>query len=432
MARDLLQMMRDGAELAPQFLHSFARDLGAGKVSDAQAGAFAMAACLNGLSDDARVALTLGMRDSGQVLSWDLPGKVIDKHSTGGVGDAVSLLLAPMLAAAGVFVPMLSGRGLGHTGGTLDKLEAIPGVRTNLGEPRLRKIVRDIGCVIAAPTDNIAPADKRLYATRDVTGTVRSIDLITSSILSKKLAAGLEALVLDVKFGQGAVMQNLEDARALAQALVATANGAGCPTTALVTDMNQPLLPSIGNAVEVADVMRSFATAKGRLVEVAIALGADLLHTSKVVYTEIGARDLLQTTLKDGSALTKFGAMIAAQGGPENFADRWEDYLSIAPGTDVVANMGGYVSEIDGTALGHIVVGLGGGRQREDDKIDHSVGLSEILPLGQKVKKGTVLARVHCHDPELTGFACDAVAKAITLSDSAPIIGPLVVERVSG
>lgn len=236
----------------------FAQGLADGTVSDAQAGAFAMAVCLNGLGDVGRVALTMAMRDSGDVLSWDLNGPVLDKHSTGGVGDCVSLVLAPALAACGAFVPMISGRGLGHTGGTLDKLEAIPGLSTQLSERRFRDTVTKAGCAIVGATADIAPADKRLYAVRDVTATVESMDLITASILSKKLAAGLDGLVLDVKTGSGAFMKDIGQARELAEALTKTANAAGCRTTAIISDMSQPLVPSLGNALEVAEIMRVF------------------------------------------------------------------------------------------------------------------------------------------------------------------------------
>ena len=431
-ARDLLNYLREGHPVAPEAINGFAKDIGNGRVTDAQAGAFAMAVCLHGLDDAARVALTLGMRDSGKVLSWDLPGKVIDKHSTGGVGDAVSLLLAPMLAAVGAYVPMISGRGLGHTGGTLDKLEAIPGVRTQFSEEQFRAIVTEVGCAIVAPTSDIAPADQRLYAVRDVTGTVRSTDLITSSILAKKLAAGLEALVLDVKTGSGAVMQDRGAARALAQALVITANGAGCPTSAIITDMSQPLLPSIGNALELADVMRAFDSGQGAMVEVAIELGTQLLVQALVFYTEKGARDRLLKCLEDGSAKAKFGRMVAAQGGPENFVDRWDDYLNIAPTYEVLAPIDGYVQAMDGTALGQIVVVLGGGRQREDDQIDHSVGLSEIAPLGTKLRCGQPMALVHCHDTKRAEGAIRAVQAAMALVSTAPILVPLILERIVG
>ena len=430
-ARDLLLALREGHVVSRDAVNIFAKGLGSEAVSDAQAGAFAMAVCQNGLTDEARVALTLGMRDSGEVLQWDLPGKVIDKHSTGGVGDAVSLLLAPMLAAAGAFVPMISGRGLGHTGGTLDKLEAIPGFQTEFSVKQFKAIVAKVGCAIVAPSASIAPADQRLYAVRDVTGTVRSLDLITSSILSKKLAAGLQALVLDVKTGSGAVMQDMQEAIFLAQALVKTANGAGCPTSALITDMNQPLLPSIGNAVEVADVMRAFESANGAIVDVAIELGTQLLVQAHLFFTEKGARDRLIKTLTDGSAKAKFGEMVAAQKGPANFSDRWEDYLTIAPSNEVLATHNGYVQEIDGTALGQIVVELGGGRQREDDRIDHSVGLSEIVPLGKKMKKGQPIALLHCSEKTIGPKITKAVPAAIVLGPEAPSLRPLILEQIA-
>jgi|TARA_B110000093_G_scaffold183198_1_gene232686 thymidine phosphorylase len=430
--RDLILCLREGKTVSPKAINVFGSGLGNDTVSDAQAGAFAMAVCLQGLDDDGRVALTLGMRDSGKVLSWDLPGKVVDKHSTGGVGDAVSLILAPLLASVGVFVPMISGRGLGHTGGTLDKLESIPGVRTQFSEEQFRKIVADVGCAIVAPSSDIAPADQRLYAVRDVTGTVRSLDLITSSILAKKLAAGLEALVLDVKTGSGAVTQDIDEARALAKALVTTANGAGCPTSAVITDMSQPLLPSIGNAVELADVMRSFDSKSGPILDVVIELGVKLLEQAKVFYTEQGARDELMKCLEDGRAKEKLGQMILAQGGPKNFADRWEDYLNIAPAFEILAPIDGYVQSMDGTALGEIVVGIGGGRQREDDQIDYSVGLSEISPIGKKLHQGQCMALVHCHDATVAAQVTKLVQKAILIGPGPPQPPPLIIEWISG
>ena len=256
-ARSILAKLRDGATPNDAELGWFAQGLATGAVSDAQAGAFAMAVVQRGLGDAGRVALTRAMRDSGAVLAWDMDGPVLDKHSTGGIGDCVSLLLAPAMAACGAFVPMISGRGLGHTGGTLDKLDAIPGFRTALTLDAMRAQLRDVGCAIVAASADVAPADRRLYAVRDVTATVESIDLITASILSKKLAAGLEGLVLDVKCGSGAFMKNIDDARALARALVDTAQGAGCMTTALITDMSQPLAPAAGNALEVIAVMET-------------------------------------------------------------------------------------------------------------------------------------------------------------------------------
>ena len=276
-ARAINACLRRGETPDEAALRWFADGLASGAVSDAQAGAFAMAVCLQGLSVEGRRALTLAMRDTGDVLNWGLDGPVLDKHSTGGVGDCVSLLLAPALAACGAYVPMISGRGLGHTGGTLDKLESIPGVSTSVSEDHLRHMMRDMGCAIVGATAQIAPADKRLYAIRDVTATVESLDLITASILSKKLAASPDALVLDVKIGSGAFMKTAKDARTLAQSLCDTANAAGCRTSALITDMNQPLAPALGNALEVAEVMRVLTEgAAGPLAEITATLGGEL------------------------------------------------------------------------------------------------------------------------------------------------------------
>ncbi|MGB8621259.1 MAG: thymidine phosphorylase, partial [Paracoccaceae bacterium] len=278
-ARVIIAKLRDEERLNADEIRWFVKGLADGGVSDAQAGAFAMAALLNGLVKEERVALTTAMRDSGLVMEWDLSGPVLDKHSTGGIGDCVSLLLAPALAVCGAYVPMISGRGLGHTGGTLDKLEAIPGYRAEVSVERLRKITASIGCAIVGASSEIAPADKRLYAIRDVSGTVESVDLITASILSKKLAAGLEGLVLDVKVGSGAFMKDLDTAEDLAETLVETAKGAGCMTTALITDMSQPPVASVGNALEVIEVMETL-TGTGvtpALWDLTCALGGELL-----------------------------------------------------------------------------------------------------------------------------------------------------------
>ena len=345
----------------------FTNGLATGLVSDAQAGAFAMAVCLNGLSDAGRIALTKGMRDSGKVMKWDFDGPVLDKHSTGGVGDPVSLILAPALAACGVFVPMISGRGLGHTGGTLDKLEAILGVSTDVSAVKLKQILRKTGCAIVGATGAIAPADKRLYAIRDVTGTVESVDLITASILSKKLAAGLQGLVLDVKVGSGAFMKSEAEAVALARALVDVANGAGCPTAALITDMDEPLAPALGNAVEVGvcmEVLSGNRLAAPRLHDLTVALGARLLALHGEA--ESAAEKKLKNAISSGRAMTHFSEMIALMGGPPNMADDWRTHLPKARVIgDVAAPEAGYISAIDGEALGLVVVGLGGGRHRE-------------------------------------------------------------------
>ncbi|MEJ6397259.1 thymidine phosphorylase [Yoonia sp. 208BN28-4] len=409
----------------------FAAGLASGAVSGAQAGAFAMAVCLNGLGDAGRVALTRGMRDSGDVLDWDLPGAVLDKHSTGGVGDCVSLILAPALAACGVFVPMISGRGLGHTGGTLDKLEAIPGLSTSVSEGQLREIVGKIGCAIVGATGKIAPADRVLYGVRDVTSTVDSVDLITASILSKKLAAGLDGLIMDVKVGTGAFMKTADDARALAQSLVTTANGAGCKTAALITDMNTPLAPALGNAVEVAlcmEVMSGDKSAAPRLHDLVVALGAKLLamHGS----AEGEAEERLTSAIASGAALEKFAQMVAALGGPPDMADDWRTHLPKAKVVgDVVAAEDGYIAEIDGEALGLAVVGLGGGRRVETDRIDGSVGVTEVLGLGAKVVRGQPLCVLHARTED-DAEACAAAVQTAMKIGPKPDIGPLVIEEV--
>ncbi len=427
-ARSIIAGIRRGQEPTAQELAWFAQGLADGAVSAAQAGAFAMGVCLRGLSEAGRVALTLAMRDSGRVLDWDLDAPVVDKHSTGGVGDCVSLVLAAALAACGVYVPMISGRGLGHTGGTLDKLEAIPGYNVAPDEALFRHVVRDVGCAIVSASADIAPADKRLYAIRDVTATVESLDLITASILSKKLAAGLQALVLDVKTGSGAFMKSRDEARALAQALVSTANAAGCPTTALITDMSQPLAPALGNAVEV-DASMAVLTGqdKGPLLEISIALGAELLQTAGIADGE--AR--LRKAITSGEAAERFGRMVYGLGGPLAFVDDWRRFLPEATVIlEVPAPRAGLVQAIDGEALGLAVVDLGGGRRVESDQVNPAVGLTDVLALGTRVQEGQPLLRVHAAREGQAAAAAMTVLKAITIGD-APAETPLVLERVT-
>ncbi len=432
-ARAIIAKVRSGCDPTADELHWFARGLASGAVSDAQAGAFAMAVCLKGLREEGRIALTKGMRDSGDVLAWDLSGPVLDKHSTGGVGDPVSLILAPMLAACDVFVPMISGRGLGHTGGTLDKLEAIPGLSVDVSPERLRAITRDVGCAIVGATGAIAPADKRLYAIRDVTATVQSVDLICASILSKKLAAGLDGLVLDVKTGSGAFMKTREDASRLARALVQTANGAGTPSAALITDMSQPLAPALGNAVEVAlclEVLSGRVEAAPRLYEVALSLGSALLGLTEE--PEGSARKRLEAALTSGRAMEVFAAMIRAMGGPPDIEKDWHTHLPKAPVVgDVPAPMAGYITAIDGEALGLAVVLLGGGRQVEYDRIDPSVGLTDVVALGSRVARGDPLACIHAADEDRAEAAARALVQAVTISEAAPAAATLVLDRIT-
>jgi len=432
-ARAILGKLRHQQPLTDTEVAWMAQALADGDVSDAQAGAFAMAVCLNGLSDGARVALTLAMRDSGRVLTWDVDGPVLDKHSTGGVGDCVSLILAPALAVCGAYVPMISGRGLGHTGGTLDKLEAIPGVTTQLSEGQLRKVVGDVGCAIVGATADIAPADRRLYGVRDVSATVDSLDLITASILSKKLAAGLDGLVLDVKIGSGAFMKTRDEGRALAQALTQTANAAGCRTTAVISDMSQPLVPSLGNALEVAEVMRVLtgSGSGGPIVDVAAALGGVLLANGGLAKDVQSGADAVIAAIRSGEAAERFGRMLQALGGSVNFVENWQRFLPEATVIrQVAAPAEGYVTAIDGEALGLAVVSLGGGRVRESDQINPAVGLSDVVRLGAKVSRGQPLAVVHAARSDHGEAAAKAVLAAITLGDVPAPDPDLIIERV--
>ncbi len=432
-ARSILAKLRHDLPLSVEELTWVAGALADQTLSAAQAGAFAMGVCRNGLDQAGRVALTQGMCASGQVLSWDLDKPVLDKHSTGGVGDCVSLVLAPALAACGAYVPMISGRGLGHTGGTLDKLEAIPGVNVMLDTARLRTVVRQVGCAIVGATGDIAPADKRLYAVRDVTATVDSLDLITASILSKKLAAGLEGLVLDVKVGSGAFMKETEAARALAQALVSTANAAGCPTRAIISDMSQPLVPSLGNALEVAEVMQVLSGEKtGEMVELCGALGGVLLAGCGLAKDADDGAAKVIAAIADGAAAERFGAMIAALGGPVQFVENWRRFLPEAIiMREVIAQKSGFVQAIDAEALGLAVVALGGGRTVESDPVDPAVGLAEVVRLGAYVKKGEPLAVVHASRSVQADYADAAVQSAISLGDKAGALPKLILEHIN-
>lgn len=431
-ARSVIAKLRQRQTPSRDELAWFAQGLADHSVSDAQAGAFAMAVCLNGLGDVGRVVLTLAMRDSGSVLSWDLDGPVLDKHSTGGVGDCVSLLLAPALAACGAFVPMISGRGLGHTGGTLDKLESIAGVSTQLSEQRFREVVGKAGCAIVGATADIAPADKRLYAVRDVTSTVESMDLITASILSKKLASGLDGLVLDVKTGSGAFMKDIDAARTLADALTKTANAAGCRTTAVISDMNQPLAPALGNALEVAEVMKVMTTSpKGPLVDICAALGGVLLANGGLATDVQTGAEAIVAAIRDGRAAERFGQMIANMGGPVQFTENWVRFLPEATVIrEVTAKQNGYITQIDGEVMGLAVVSLGGGRTVETDKINPAVGYSDVVRLGDKVSKGQTLAVVHAGRPDKADEAERALRTAITIGSAAPKIPDLIHERI--
>jgi len=433
--QEIIRRKRDGGRLSEAELRSFAAGLADGSFGDGQVAALAMAVFLRGMEREEAVALTLAMRDSGEVLDWsNLPGPVTDKHSTGGVGDNVSLMLAPIVAACGAYVPMISGRGLGHTGGTLDKMESIPGYRAQPDSVLFRKTVREAGCAIIGQTARLAPADRRFYAIRDVTGTVESIPLITASILSKKLAAGLQSLVLDVKTGNGAFMGTRKDATALAKSLVAVANGAGLRTTALLTDMDQPLASAAGNALEVANAV-DFLTGRARdsrLEGVTLALAAEMLVSAGLAANARKGRAKALAALDGGAAAEHFARMVTTLGGPADFVEKHEAILPRAPvQLPVPAERDGYVGEIATRDIGLAVVALGGGRTDPAASIDPAVGLSSLLPIGAEVQRGEPLALVHARSKDGAARAIAAIRDAYRIVEERPAAAPLILRRIA-
>jgi thymidine phosphorylase len=434
--QEIIRLKRDGGRLSREAIEAFVRGITDETISEGQVAAFAMAVFFRGMDMAERVDLTTAMMRSGDTLEWtslSLPGPVVDKHSTGGVGDNVSLMLAPMLAACGAFVPMISGRGLGHTGGTLDKLEAIPGYKAKPDNALFGRVVREVGCAIIGQTAALAPADQRLYAIRDVTATVESIPLITASILSKKLAAGLEALVMDVKTGTGAFMSSLEGARELAQSIATVATGAGVPTVALVTDMNEPLASAAGNAVEVLNAVDFLTGARrdARLLEATLALAAEPLVARGLSADLAAARDALMRALDSGAAAEKFERMVAELGGPRTFLAAPRLHLQSPPLlVEARAGRAGFVSAIDAREIGLAVVELGGGRRRAADTIDPAVGLTDLVGLGAEVAAGAPLALIHARDEAGAAAAAARLAGAYQISDVAPRRGPVVIERI--
>ncbi len=428
LASEVIRRKRDGRALTTEEIGFLVSGITDGSLSDAQVGALAMAMFVRGMERDERVALTSAMTRSGEVLEWDLDRPVLDKHSTGGVGDKVSLMLASIVAACGGAVPMISGRGLGHTGGTLDKLDSVPGYVSTPDVERLRKVVAEVGCAIVGQTAEVAPADRRLYAIRDATGTVESLPLIVASILSKKLAAGLDALVMDVKFGSGAFMVAREDADELARALVEVAGGAGLPTVALLTDMDEVLGTTAGNAVEVREAIDYLTgTREPRLHEVTISLAASLIEQGALA--EDG-RAAAEQALDSGAAAERFAAMVAALGGPSDFVERPD--LPTAPVTRAaVPERPGTVTAMDCRAVGLVVTGLGGNRRREDDVIDPAVGLTEVAPVGAQVGPDRPLAVVHAATEAAAEEAAAALRAAVTVGDEPPPPRPVVAGRIA-
>ncbi|PHM50625.1 thymidine phosphorylase [Xenorhabdus miraniensis] len=423
LAQEIIRKKRDGHPLSEEEIRFFINGVRDNTVSEGQIAALAMTIYFHDMTMEERVALTLAMRDSGTVLDWktlNLPGPIVDKHSTGGVGDVTSLMLGPMVAACGGYVPMISGRGLGHTGGTLDKLESIPGFDIFPDEQRFRSIIQDVGVAIVGQTSSLAPADKRFYATRDITATVDSIPLITASILGKKLAEGLDALVMDVKVGSGAFMPTYEQSERLAESIVGVANGAGCKTTALLTDMNQVLASSAGNALEVREAVW-FLTGEyrnPRLFEVTMALSAEMLVSGNLAADRDDARRKLQAALDSGKAAEIFGRMVAAQKGPTDFIENYARYLPTAGfSKPVLAGQNGIIAKMDTRALGMSVVALGGGRRKATDPINYSVGLSDIVALGTKVNADTPLAMIHANSENAWHEAAETVRNAFVFEE---------------
>lgn len=433
LAQEIIRTKRDGDCLTDDAIAAFVRGLCDGSWSEGQIAALAMAMFLRGMNPEETARLTLAMADSGDRLAWeDLPGPIVDKHSTGGIGDKTSLILAPILAACGCFVPMLSGRGLGHTGGTLDKLDAVPGYRSAASLGLIRRTVRQAGCAIIGPTAALAPADRRLYAIRDVTGTVESIALITSSILSKKLAAGTAHLVMDVKYGSGAFLPCREDARALGHSIVEVAARAGLPTRALLTDMNMCLGHSAGNTVEVAEAVEILTGSAGsrsaRLVELTLSLAAELLDMAGISHGRAAAEDALSS----GRAAERFAEMVALLGGPANFLDDSGGQLPVAPVLrTVAAGRSGFVGSIDARALGVVILGLGGGRRRPDDPIDPAVGLTDLLEVGTAITPDMPLAVIHARSEHAALVAEAELRTAFCLTPEPPPPLPLVADRLT-
>jgi thymidine phosphorylase len=419
--QEIIRKKRHGQALSREEIAFMIEGLTAHRVSEGQVAAFAMAVFFQGMEMDERVALTLAMRDSGEVLAWpDADGPVLDKHSTGGVGDNVSLMLAPIVAACGGIVPMISGRGLGHTGGTLDKLDSIPGYKSQPDAALFRRTIRRVGCAIIGQTGDLAPADRRLYAIRDVTATVESIPLITASILSKKLAAGLQGLVLDVKTGTGAFMSDYAAAKELAASLVTVANGAGLRTSALLTDMNEPLASAAGNAVEVMNAVAYLTGLKRdeRLHQVVTALACEMLTLGGIAGTAGVADAMVQGALKDGRAAEIFQKMVYELGGPADFVERPTAHLPKAPVVKAAPPAApGIVAAIDTRALGLAVVALGGGRTRAEDAIDHSVGLTELAGMGEEIGPNRPLCLVHARDESSAAAAIAAVQAAYRVGE---------------
>lgn len=432
--QEIIRKKRDRETLSKEEIDFFIKGITNQTIADSQTAALTMAIFLNGLNNDETVNLTLAMRDSGDVLTWnDFDGPIIDKHSSGGVGDKVSLMLAPMLAACGGYVPMISGRGLGYTGGTLDKFDSIPGYNTLPDNDLFKKVVKEVGCAIIGQTGNLAPADKKIYAIRDVCATVESIPLITASISSKKLAAGLDFLVMDLKCGNGAFMSNHEDAKILANSIVNVANKAGTKTNAVITDMSQVLGTTVGNAVEMLEAVNYLKGEKidPRLHEINMELCAELLVSAGLAKDLKEAKTNLQKSIDSGKALEIFAKMVAELGGPKDFTQKPEHYLPkakiIKP---VYATEEGYVHNMNTKEVGLALIELKGGRIHPDQKLDFSTGFSEFCQIGDKLSKDKPIAFVHAQNEEDFKYIEQKLQKIIKISDKKPEIKSPIIDKV--
>ncbi|MGH8169376.1 MAG: thymidine phosphorylase [Steroidobacteraceae bacterium] len=435
--KNLISKKRDGRELTPAEIEFFVRGLADASLPAEQVAALAMAIFFRSMEFAETGALTVSMASSGVRLRWDElrgRGPVVDKHSTGGVGDKVSFLLAPIAAACGCFVPMISGRGLGHTGGTLDKLDAIPGYRSMPTVEEFRRVVGSVGCAIIGQTDALAPADRRLYAIRDVTATVESIPLITASILSKKIAAGNDALVMDIKTGSGAFMETLDDARALARSIIGVAATTGMTTHALITDMSQTLGWTVGNSLEIAESLAFLegGACEPRLQEVVLALVAEMLVVTRLAADHGQARARAQAAIGSGEAAARFERMVAELGGPSDLLGHADRYLPRAPVVMPVFPLAeGYVASVDARAIGNVLIGLGGGRRVAGDTLDLAVGLSSVAGIGAPVGKEQPLAVVHARSPEQVRWAAEALRAATAVSEERVSPPPIVHETLA-
>ncbi len=432
--QEIIRKKRDGGTLSADEIQCIVAGITSGGIADSQIAALAMAVFLRGMVPQETSALTKAMTASGRTLQWSgIPGPIVDKHSTGGVGDVVSLILAPAVAACGGKVPMISGRGLGHTGGTLDKLESIPGYQTQPSYELFRKTVSEVGCAIIGQTAELAPADRRLYAIRDVTATVESIPLITASILSKKLAEGIDALVMNVTWGNGAFMNTLDEAHALARSIVEVATLAGVPTTALLTDMNEPLASVAGNSLEVKYAL-NFLTGvsrEPRMKEIVIALGAELLVLGNISVTHREAKILIEAAIETGEVLERFELMVAALGGPCDLSSTMDVHFSKSPiQRAIYAERPGFIGQINTRLVGLTVVGLGGGRTREDQTIDHTVGLTELVGVGEHVDADRPLAVVHARTERGYDEAAASLLSAYQVQDEPVARSALIAERI--